>query len=360
MSSYQDMTAELVGILPRMSVLHAQQIVQRAWRRVRDSRLWSFHFVSDAQLFVPNAVPTANQPSPAVGAGSMSPTFGSKEVIVDSVAAAALDSIAMANPPLASPILGIGRQLRIGSTNGLSTPTGPNYNIVAWDGIDTLTIDRPYGEWTVNRAQYQVLKTYYAPPAPPPYLDLTSDLNFVKYDCFTNKNMGYSIFGPNLYWSQAQLNAIDPQRGGQGDAYIVANYGRNSLGQPVVELYPNPVQFTTYSCTYFTRWADLSPAVDLPKVGYELEDLVMFEAKCLGADWASANVSTFEELGKTNWVNFRQSQMAEYRASQIQCFKQDDTMMPLIPFRQGQGFMFPLGGQFLQSHDVTSILPRGY
>ena len=128
----------------------------------------------------------------------------------------------------------------------------------------------------------------------------------------------------------------------------------------MVELYPNPVQFTTYSCTYFTKWSDLSPTVDLPQVAYELADMVIYESKCLAADWALANVSTMQELQGTNWVNYRQTQMAEYKASKIQCFKEDDQMMPLIPFRQGQGFMFPLGGQFLQSHDVTSILPRGW
>ena len=322
--AYQDMVAELVGTVPHMSALHASQVLNRAWSRIRDSRLWSFHFVSDAQLYVPNAVPSPFFPPPNTNMGSVSPTFGSNEIKVDAVAAAQLDPLAMATPPLASPVVGVGRQLRVGSTNGLSTPTGPNYNIVAWDGVDTLTIDRPYGEWTVERAQYQVLKTYYAPPAPPPFMNFTADLRFVKYDCFTNRNMGYSIFGPNLYWSQSQLNAIDPQRGGQGDAYIVANYGRNSLGQQVVELYPNPVQFTTYSCTYFTRWADLSPTVDLPQVAYELEQLIIFEAKCLASDWALANVTTFDELGKTNWVNYRQTQMAEYKASMIQCFKQDD------------------------------------
>lgn len=351
------MTAELVGTVPRMSALHAQQVIQRAWNRVRDSRLWSFHFVSDAQLFCPDAIPTPY--SPPNFAGTVRVTFNSKEVIPDSVAAAAFDAAAMANPPLASPVLGIGRQLRIGTTNGLSTPTGPNYNITGWDGT-VMTIDRPYGEYSADRAQYQVLKCYYAPPAPPPFLDISPDLRFVKYDNFVNRNSGYSIFGPNLYWSQAQLNAIDPQRGGQGDAYIVANYGRNQLGQPVIEMYPNPVRFTTYGCTYFTRWANLSPTVDLPRVAYELADMVMFESKSLAADWALANASTFPELAQTNWVNYRQTQMAEYKASMIQCFKQDDEIMPLIPFRQGQGFMFPLGGQFLQSHDVTSILPRGY
>ena len=348
--AYQDLVAELVGTVPRLSALHASQLLNRAWSRIRDSRLWSFHFVSNAQLFVPVGIT----------GGTVATTFGSNLIIVDAVAAQKLNAVALANPPLASPILGVGRQIRIGTTNGVSTPTGPNYSIVAWDGIEVLTIDRPYGEYSGTHAQYQVLKTYYAPPAPPPFQNLQSDLRFVRYHNITNKNMGYSIFGPNLYWSQAQLDAIDPQRGGQGDSYIVANYGRNSLGQPIIELYPNPVQFTTYVASYWTRWLDLSPSQDLPQVAYELPDLVMFQSKCLASDWASANVNTFPELAQTNWVAYRQTQMAEVRASEINCFKQDDELYPLIPFRQGQGFMFPLGGQFLQSHDVTSILPRGY
>lgn len=348
--AYADYVAELVGTVPRMSALHAGQVLQRAWRRVRDGRQWSFQFVTDAQLFCPNAI---------VG-GSVSATFGSNKVIADAAAAAAFNAVAGANPPLASPILGVGRQLRVGSLNGISTPTGPNYNIVAWDGIDTLTIDKPYGEYTVHQADYQVLKCYYAPPPPPPFQNFEPDLKFVRYHVITNKYSGYAIFGPNLYWSQAQLNAIDPQRGGQGDAYIMANYGTNQKGQPVMELYPNPVRFTTYSATYESRWPDLSPTQDLPQVSFELPDLLMFKSKSLAADWALANVNTYPELQQTNWVAYRQIQDAEYKDSRIECYKQDDEQFPLIPFRQGQGFMFPLGGQFLQSHDVTSILPRGY
>ncbi|HEY6370190.1 MAG TPA: hypothetical protein VIX37_06405 [Candidatus Sulfotelmatobacter sp.] len=348
--AYADYVAELVGTVPRMSALHAQQVLQRAWRRVRDGRRWSFQFVTDAQLFCPDAI---------VG-GSVSATFGSNQVTADAAAAAAFNTVAAANPPLASTVLGVGRQLRVGSLNNISTPTGPNYNIVAWDGVSTLTIDKPYGEHTVAQSTYQVLKCYYAPPASPPFAALQSDLRFVRYEVITNKFSGYAIFGPNLYWSQTQLDAIDPQRGGQGDAYIVANYMTNQLGQPVVELYPNPVRFTTYSATYYSQWPGLSPTQDLPQVSYELPDLMMFQAKCLASDWALANVNTFPELQQTNWVAYRQAQMAEYAQSRIECYKQDDEQFPLIPFRQGQGFMFPLGGQFLQSHDVTSILPRGY
>jgi hypothetical protein len=345
-----DLTAELVGTVPRISALHAQQLINRSWARVRDSRLWSFDFIADAQLFVPYAI----------SKGSMTATFNSTTVVADATAAAALNAVALANPPLASSTLGIGRQIRIGSTNAISSPTGPNYSITAWDQVSSLTIDRPYGEASVTSAPYQVLKCYYAPPAPPPYQNLTPDLRYVRYQVITNRNNGYAIFGPNLYWSQAQLNAIDPQRGGQGDAYIVANYGRNQQGQPVIELYPNPVNFTTYSATYWTRWADLSPVTDLPQMPYELPDLVMFQAKALASDWALANVSTYPEVGQTNWVAYRQTQALEYRQSLINCFKQDDELCPLIPFRQGQGFMFPLGGSFLQGHDVTSLLPRGY
>ena len=350
--TYGDMVAELMGTVPRLSALHAQQIINRSWLRVRDSRLWSFHFVSKAQLFVPDAITE----------GSVNVTFNSTRIQVDPVAAAALDAVALSNPPLACKILGVGRQIRIGSINNISAPTGPNYTIVAWDGFSTLTIDRPYGEFSATRASYQVFKCFYAPPpAPACLVDAPPDLVFVRYQVITNANSGYAIFGPNLYWNQAQLDAIDPQRGGQGDAYIVANYGRNCLGQPVIELYPNPVKFTTYLASYWTQWPTLkTPDQCLPRMPYELADLVIFGAKQLAADWALANVSTFPELGQTNWVAYRQTQMAEYRESKIQCFKQDDEMMPLLPFRQGQGFMFPLGGQFLQSHDVTSILPRGY
>jgi hypothetical protein len=347
---FNDMVAELEGTIPRMSALHGMQLVNRSWARIRDARLWSFHLVADAELFVPSVVT----------AGSMSTTFNSKDVVADAVATAALNAIALSNPPLSSPILGVGRQLRIGSINNISSPTGPNYSIVAWDGAGGITIDRPYGETTETAAPYQVLKCYYAPPAPPPYNNQMPDPRYVRYMVITNRYNGYCIFGPNLYWSQAQLNAIDPQRGGQGDAYIVANYGRNSLGQPVIEMYPNPVQFTTYGATYWSRWPDLSPTQDLPAVPYELPDLVIYQAKALAADWALANVSTFAELGGTNWVAYKQSLKNEYRDSVINCFKQDDEIMPQIPFRQGQGFMFPLGGQFLQAHDITSILPRGY
>jgi hypothetical protein len=47
----------------------------------------------------------------------------------------------------------------------------------------------------------------------------------------------------------------------------------------------------------------------------------------------------------------------EYKKSLILCIKEDDEIMPSPkPFVYNGGFSFPLGGEFLQSHDLSSIL----
>lgn len=345
--AYNDYIAELQGTIPRLPALHSAQLVNRAWSRIRDFRLWSFQVVADAQIFVP-AVITA---------GTLTTTFGSTSVVADATAAAALDAVSLSTPPLAG--LGVGRQIRLGNTSGLSSPTGPNYSILAWDlPTRTLTIDKPFGEVGQTNSNYQCLKCYYAAPGFPYTAPNTPDPNLIKFNSIINRSDGYSFRGKNLNWSQEMLNAIDPQRGGQGDAYIQANYGRiATTGAPMFELYPNPANFTTYYTTYTTRWPALSVSQDLPQMPYELSDCLMFMAKVLGAQWALANVVNFEELGRTNWVAFMKEMREEFRDSLIQCIKTDDEIMPQQVYRQGSGFDFPLGGQFIQGHDVSSLIP---
>ena len=346
--AYNDLVAELVGTCPKLSALHAGQLVNRAWSKVRDFRTWSFNIVADAQLFVP-AVISAGTVATA--------TFGSQSIVMDAAAGAALNAVVTANPPLAGAI-GIGRQIRLGETNGLSSPIGPNYTILAWDNLTlTITIDKPFGEESISNSAYQVIKCYYAAPGLPYTSPSTPDPGLVRFLSIVNRANGYAFSGRNLNWSQEALNSIDPQRGGQGDAYIQANYGRTAVGLPVFELYPNPVNFTTYNVMYFTRWPNLSPSVDLPQMPYQLADLVTVGAKVLAAQWALANVVTFEELGKTNWVAYAGMMQTEFKDALIQCIKVDDEIMSGEVRRQGAGFSFPLGGQFLQGHDLSSLFP---
>jgi hypothetical protein len=346
--TFQQLYKELTGEISPLPDPMAQRIINRAWKRVNDYRLWSWQVISNAQLFVPAVV----------SVGTCSATFNNTTVTMDAAATAALNLIAFGTPPLASPILGVGYQIRIGTSMGaLAAPTGPNYTIVAWNGAGTLTIDRPYGESTQAGANYQALKCYYAAP----FLPVTStgnDGQFARYMSVVNLMDGYAITGRSLYFSQEDLNRIDPQRGGQGDAYILAYYQHNSLGQPVYEMYPNPVDQATYQANYASKGPLLTMTTQLPEVSYALDDVVTFQAKVFAGQWALANVARFKDLQGTNWVQYCGMMQEEYKNSLRLCIKEDDELMPSPkPFVFNGGFSFPLGGEFLQSHDISSILP---
>lgn len=350
-NDFQNLVAELIGTVPKLGALNAGKIANRAWQRVLDFRLWSFNVVADAQIWVPDVIT----------AGTLTTTQGSTSVTASAAAATALNAVAVSTPPLAG--IGVGRQLRLGSASGLSSSVGPNYSIAAWDGVNTITLDKPFGEGSLTNSAYQCIKCYYAAPGFPYTSPNVPDPNLIRFMSIINRQNGYSFRGYNLNWSQEQLNAIDPQRGGQGDAYIQANYGRVpagsavAAGTPMFELYPNPVVQTTYNAMYVTRWPLLSATQDLPSVPYELYDCILYFAKYLAAQWALANVVTHEELGKTNWVAYAGMMKPEFKESLIQCIKTDDEIMPQRVYQQGSGFSFPLGGQFLQGHDVSSLIP---
>jgi hypothetical protein len=346
--TFQQLYKELTGEIASLPDPLAGRFINRAWKRVNDFRMWSWQVISNAQLFVPAVI----------SSGSCSVQFNSTAVLMDAPATAALNTIAFGNPPLASPILGVGYQIRIGTAaNGLNAPIGPNYTITGWDGAGHLTIDAPYGQSAQIGANYQVLKAYYAAP----FLPVTStgpDGQFARYLSIVNLLNGYAITGRQLYFSQEELNRIDPQRGGQGDAYILSLYQTNSLGQPVYEMYPNPVNPATYQANMISKGPLLTMTNQLPQVSYALDDVVTFQAKVFCGQWAMANVARFKELQGTNWVQYVALMQEEWRKSMLLCCKEDDEIMPSPkPFVFNGGFSFPLGGEFLQSHDISSILP---
>ena len=96
----QNLVAELKGTFPTLPVLHAVQLINRAWTRVRDIRLWSWNLVVDAQWFAPGVLTV----------GSVSTVAQNNIVTVDTVAATALNADPTTIPLIAGPI-GIGRQI---------------------------------------------------------------------------------------------------------------------------------------------------------------------------------------------------------------------------------------------------------
>lgn len=337
--TYRDCWTDLLTTIPRLPPPNAQRLVNFAFAEIRDWRLWSW------------LVPTGYIVTPsAITAGTVSFTNGSNLIQADATAAAALSAVTLANPPLASSQVGIGRQIRLASqTSG--TP-GPLYNITSWNpSTAILTVDRPYLEATGITQSYMVYKAYYqAPPS-----NGTAAPDFLRYFTVTNPASGYTIRRRKLYYTQEQLNGVDPQRGATGDAYVIAAYLDDpSTGNIVHEWYPHPVFQRTYTCIYQKRGLDLSdtnqPPLTLPA------DLLMEKAYSLGCKWALQNVGKFPELQGTNWIQAKAMHDTAFKERLIQAIKQDDEIRPLVAFQQGGTFDYPLGGQFLQNHDVSSLV----
>lgn len=341
--AFRDYWEDLSTSIPRLPPAHAQTLVNRAWHSICDFRLWSwliaYGYVTTPQIIV---------------AGTVTTTLGSNQAVFDTTAAAALNAVALANPPLANSVLGIGRQFRTGSqTSG--TP-GAVYTITAWDGVSNATLDRVFAEASGSGQPYMVYKCYYQPPPS----DGTGPADFLRYFSIDNPASGYSIRKRKLRYTQEQLNSVDPPRGATGDAYILANYSDDPLtaglvsGVTVHEWYPHPVNLRVYKCLYQKRGLDLTDTYDIPTTFPS--DLLMELSYVFGARWALRQVSVFPELAQTNWVAVIQDCQKAFKERLIQCIKQDDEISPLTAFTQAGTFDFPLGGQFLQNHDISSLV----
>jgi hypothetical protein len=327
------LAGELIGEYPGLDILVARNHVQKAWQDICDEGLWSW-LVAEAPLAVPQVI----------SAGSVTTTLGVPTVVGDTGASAAWLAVALANPPLASSNLGQGRQFRVGKA-------GPVYNIVAYDGVSTITLDRIYAEASIAGQTYQIYRSYYAPPS----------TDFLRYMSITNIGFAYSITGKFLSFNQEQLNRMDPQRGSQGDAYILSSYKANpTTGAPVHELWPAPTNANPYVAIYQRRGGASNPLtptgaavpVDIP--GTLSTSLFMARAKYWTADWAMKNINRHPDLKGVPWLQVRQAEDKQYQQEMIKARRQDMEIFKntwIIP--KGTYLGFPVDAAFIQSHDVS-------
>lgn len=258
------MVNELRGICPKMPISYAPTLINRAWKRIRESHLWSFNIVESAWA------------SPAVvTAGTATVTQGSASVSFDATAVSALNASVVETP--VSPITA--RQLRIG-TSGL-------YSIIAYDAVTgAATLDRLWFDPSAAASAYQVYQVLYPAPVKD-YLLLLSVRNpqmFLDFD-LTKTREWLDRQDPQRYqytWpAYAVPWGIDQRGAGTANASA-------TLGFPLYELWGQPVQEFTYQVYGLRRGTDLVNATDtLPQaVG---EDLVVEWAKRWVYEWAESN-----------------------------------------------------------------------
>lgn len=260
--AYIDMITEVRGAVPKLPFPLTRTLINRAWKDVRRNGLWSFQLYDGPQWISPNVVTT----------GLANVTQGQSTVTVNSQAAAAINASAIAQS--FSPITK--RQFRVAA--------GTIYNIWGWDGVNTLTLDRLFGEASKNGTSYQIFQNYY----PAPYKDhrtwvTVRDMqNFI--DLFTNK-------------TRAQIDAQDPQRSWYYFPTDVVFYQQdqnpnsNTYLFGMYELWGLPQTNRNYQLYGIRLYPDLVANGDTlpPAVG---EDCVVAQAKWYAYEWAEANKGT--------------------------------------------------------------------
>src|SRR5215831_502423 len=177
-----NMITELRGSVPKIPFAYTKTLVNRAWRQIRESNIWSF------QLFEANWVSP-----PLCNTGFCTATLGSPTITFNAAAIAAIQASQLAVPQS----LITQRQFRIGS--------GTIYNLIALDpafnvnGI--VTLDRPYADLNPvgPGLGYQIYQLYY----PTQFIDV------VRYMTVRNMQMFMYL---NTTTTRTLIDTWDPQR----------------------------------------------------------------------------------------------------------------------------------------------------
>ena len=275
--SWQSLSAELTGFLPGLSPFLADTFINRAWRDVRDARLWSF-LLEDCGIFCPTQIT----------AGTVSIAQFSNLVHCSTAASHALLAVS-----LPAPLDLTALQIRFGET-GTTAQTGQVYSIIDFDGSGgglTLTLDRVVMEPTNASAGYQVYRCYIRPVVD----------DFLRWESLVDMTNGWYL---RLNYTSTYFDHRDPQRQAQGLAYYCGAFKGNPELQPKpqYELWPVPTSGQTFYGRYRRQGEDFSnPADELPVI--IPEDLVIHRALGYHAyQWAAANVGSFPAMRGPNWL----------------------------------------------------------
>lgn len=318
--AYADWWNELAGgAIPKLPPGMAQKAVNRAWKDIRNHRLWSFKMV-ESDFVSPNPV----------NAGTVSTFFGSRQIIFDATATAALATFGMF-PPLT--------QCQV------QLSTYEPYNITAYDTttnapFGTATLDRAYAGVTGSLLTYNIFRCYFTP----------TQAGLQRWWSIKDITNGYFM---RLNWSRQELDRRDPQRQATGNAFRVVNYKLDPVtGYPSYEFWPWPLNPIVYNAIGIYDPGDFTIGTQTLPSGVS-EVTLMERARYYGYAWAEANKGRFPELRSTSWSFLMGKAEQTFRYS-----LQDDARLDEETFQQNfidpvdDDFGFPVDSAYMQDHDV--------
>lgn len=260
--SLASMQAELRGSVPKIPFSFTKTLINRAYRSIRESNLWSFNLLDSAWIS-----------PPVVSTGTVTTVQGVAAVTFDATAIAALLAASTAYSLITQ------RQFRVGS--------GGIYSIIAFDfGTGIATLDRIFAEASGAGQSYQVYQVYYAAPVQ----------DFLVFLSVRNMTMFNDLI---LTKTRAWVDQQDPQRSyfaypNYAVPYMIDHRGEGTanasatLGYQLYELWGQPITAYSYQCYGLRRGVDLSAPSDTLPIAIG-EDLVMAKAREYAYEWAEAN-----------------------------------------------------------------------
>lgn len=325
--SYLTLTNELCGQIPGLDMGLARILINRSLSDINRFRTWSFN-TNETVLIAPGLIT----------GGSVSVTQYSNPGIVtgNSAATALWQAVGIAPVPL------INQQFRVGS--------GPIYNIVAYDGVSQLTLDRIYTESTASGQAYSIYKCYYQVPS----------ANFLRWvDVFDPIN-SYPFISTS--WNKDDVDARDPQRGALSNPYYLAAYKPdNVITSPTYqvmqyEMWPHPTAAIGYLANYETNGTQLSSPSDLQPPA--IPDIVVIEGamKLACESMAQAAIANDKIATAQMWMKaaipHQQTYLAELKKSAV---KDEEAVLKNWVHIKANDVGVQTGA-FWQSHDMAGVL----
>lgn len=291
------MISEMRGAVPKYSAGLARTHLQNAWSDIRNMSGWSF------QLF------SGGFGTPGLtNAGSVTVTYGSDQVVGDAAASTAWAIASIPNSLLTQ------QQFRVN--------VGTIYNIIAFDGVSTLTLDRPYYDKSAGSGQnYSIYQCYF----PVPFSD------FLAWESVVDINNAIDLMANGAKKFRDYADQFDPQRQIFSNPGSLIAYGTDqrpgsaTFGYRMYELYPQPQAQFSYS-TWGTRLgADLEGLSDtLP---YPItEHVVKTLARVKAYEWYLMNRDKRDPRGPQNdsAIQFAMGAAAKEGASQLKELRNQD------------------------------------
>lgn len=334
-----DLYSELSGYLPGLSPLLTEKFIQRAWRQIRDTRVWSFLTVDDSVVCPAQII-----------AGTIAIHKFVNTVTADATASAAIAAVGLS---VEVPFTYLSFRFGSGATSQI-------YNIVDVDQTDPtaliFTLDRVVVEPTDATSAYICYRPYVAGPV--------SD--FLRWISVVDMNNGWAL---NLDYSSAAFDGVDPQRQAFGQAYNLGFYkpSTDTPSVPLYELWPGPTEGQNFYVRYRRIGTDFSSPTDVQPTLIPDQLIVQYALAYYAYPWARMNAGHFPALSKVNWSAAISDAMAMIHGHRgtsnvgllQEAKRQDDNQSVSSVWnrghhlRQGPKFPFPVDSNFIQSHLVS-------